>query len=258
MRDDDWTGLTDEDRRGIARIRRQLDQEFGIETEAPRGFGRWRRPLVVAAVVALSLAGGVVTWEWLPASRTTEPLRPVASIPPSDPPAEPLVVSAPPEATPAAALRDALDAWIDATRRGDIATQMTFYPEVVPVFYTWRDAPSHAVLAEKQKVLGEAWTLDIRTGPPTVTVTADGDAAVTRFRKAYVIEGPRVRRRGTVIQELRWARTDLGWKITSERDTAVPASTARRSTRPAGFDGTASWHVPATKDVSVAGQSNAP
>ena len=42
-----------------------------------------------------------------------------------------------------------------------------------------------------------------------------------RFRKRYVISGPRIDRRGEVVQELRWIETVDGWKIDSERDMQV-------------------------------------
>jgi hypothetical protein len=52
-------------------------------------------------------------------------------------------------------------------------------------------------------------------------LTDGGRRAVTRFRKRYVIEGPTIRRRGEVIQELRWSRLPDGWRITAERDAEV-------------------------------------
>ena len=42
-----------------------------------------------------------------------------------------------------------------------------------------------------------------------------------RFRKSYVLGGPRGERRGAVLQELRWVLTADGWKILSERDAKV-------------------------------------
>jgi hypothetical protein len=118
-------------------------------------------------------------------------------------------------------LRDAVDEWVDATRRGDIAAQMRFYPARVPVYYTWRDVPREAVRAEKVKVFGAASRLVITTDVPAVELAGDGLSAVTRFRKQYVIEGPRIRRRGEVLQELRWTRTTGGWVIVGERDARV-------------------------------------
>jgi hypothetical protein len=105
------------------------------------------------------------------------------------------------ERDPAEDVRATLKAWLDATRQGDVAAQMAFYPRLVPVYYTWRNTPRSTVLAEKRKV----------------------------FADARVLEGPRVHRRGEVLQELRWARTGQGWKITSERDAAVLEGDSHRA-----------------------------
>src|SRR5262245_55479733 len=75
--DGNWPPLSDEDRRGIARIRRQIDEEFGVAPDAPRWLDRWRRPLLLALVgVAVGCAGCVVWSPRLSASRATEPPRP--------------------------------------------------------------------------------------------------------------------------------------------------------------------------------------
>jgi hypothetical protein len=120
-----------------------------------------------------------------------------------------------------ALLHDAVEQWIEATRQGDISAQMRYYPGRVPVYYTWRDVPREAVRAEKVKVFGAASRLIITTDTPAVKLAADRRSAITRFRKQYVIEGPVIRRRGEVLQELRWARTADGWQIVGERDAHV-------------------------------------
>jgi hypothetical protein len=97
---------------------------------------------------------------------------------------------------------------LDATKRGDIARQMRFYPARVPVSYTWRDVPRSAVHEEKQRVFGAATLLQVATGAPTVELADEGRSAVTR-------------RRGEVVQELRWTRTADGWRIVAERDAQV-------------------------------------
>jgi hypothetical protein len=120
-----------------------------------------------------------------------------------------------------AALQSALNDWLEATRAGDIERQMRFYPARVPVYYTWRDVTRQAVREEKLRVFGAATRLEIATDPPTVELADGGRTAISRFRKRYVIEGPVVRRRGEVLQELRWARTPDGWRIVAERDAEV-------------------------------------
>jgi hypothetical protein len=242
----DGPPLTEHDRRRIAEIRRELDREFGA-LDDDRAPVRWRRPAVAVAVAGLAIATGTLALDLMrppaPAPRTAEAPGPVEApvaaepTPPgTEPPRptelEPPLRPAPPaqlarprarSKSPRETLRRSLDGWLDATRQGDITAQMTFYPAVVPVYYTWRDVPSAAVLAEKRKVFGDAWTLQIRAASPEIEVADDVGTAVTRFRKAYAIEGPRVRRRGEVLQELRWTATADGWKITSERDAAVLA-----------------------------------
>jgi hypothetical protein len=252
---DDWPGLTETDRRAIAEIRRELDAEYGpLEDEepaspvlsTPTGAGRWLA-VVLLVVMAWSGATALALWAVSRPPATSIPSAAIADDPPPPPPApavsdrpaaaRPVSVPEPETSLPAPAARPpdlppraragrddvagALAAWLDATRRGDIAAQMAFYPPVVTVYYTWRDVPAAAVRLEKRKVFEEARVLDIDVGEPEIEVSPGGTAAVTLFRKAYVIEGPRVHRRGEVVQELRWSRTTGGWKITSERDAVV-------------------------------------
>ena len=250
-------GLTEADRKAIAEIRRELDAEFGpledavplhvrqatdtpdvrlMETE-PHAWSS--RPGVIAAFVAGlllgAIAGSVGTLTWLlhtentAARATSSPAAPGATPPPPAPAGDPTAAPAD-GATPAPAgdpartsLRNALDEWLDATRRGDVPAQMRFYPSRVPVYYTWRDVPRDAVRAEKRKVFDAATVLQIDTGAPAIDLGRDGATATTSFRKRYVIEGPAVQRRGEVLQELRWERTDTGWVIVSERDARVLA-----------------------------------
>ena len=49
-------------------------------------------------------------------------------------------------------------------------------------------------------------------------MSRDGRTAVMRFRKRYQITGGPASRSGEVLQELRWRRTEGGWRIVSERD----------------------------------------
>jgi hypothetical protein len=82
--------------------------------------------------------------------------------------------------------------------------------------------PEEAVVrAEKSRVFSHANSIDILTAVPGIRVSSDGRTATMRFRKKYAIEGVDADRRGEVLQELRWVRTDDGWKIVSERDLHV-------------------------------------
>jgi ketosteroid isomerase-like protein len=153
----------------------------------------------------------------VPPAPVPEPLPRVAAVPPE-------AVDLPPrDASRAAdrvALRAALDEWIAATNRRDLARQMSFYPPTVSVFYRERNVPRTAVLAEKRRLFGRAQVVEVQAGPPDITLDGS-DAATMRFRKTYDIRGPQATRRGEVRQELRWVKTPAGWKITSERDAQV-------------------------------------
>ena len=239
--DDRDEGFTEADRRAIDDIRRELDAEFGPLDQPvqlsrqPDPAARQRQPsaqrpsrpssrlprygvsvfLLGALVggVAGGVAGGATAYMWL---RADDRLW--------RPPARSALDDSPAAATEdGSALDGALGEWLDATKRGDIERQMRFYPARVPVYYTWRDVSWSAVRVEKTQVFGAATTLQIATDAPTVEVADDGRSAVTRFRKRYVIDGPVIRRRGEVVQELRWRRLPDGWRIVGERDAEVLA-----------------------------------
>jgi hypothetical protein len=246
--DDREPDLTEADRRGIAAIRRRLDEEFRRKLDAdlgplpgsedanpvesrgrPRGRPRRETPsrprspfrrraaVTVLTLAVIASAFGVASVVGVRYSGRDDVVRSETQAPAPD-----VETANEPEAVDdVAVLRDAVEEWIEATRRGDIPTQMRFYPGRVPVYYTWRDVPREAVRAEKVKVFGAASHLVITTDVPAIEVARDGLTGTTRFRKRYVIEGPVIRRRGEVLQELRWARTTDGWRIIGERDARV-------------------------------------
>ena len=242
--DDAEPELTEADRRAIAEIRRKLDAElrqkldaeFGVQESAAVGGSppirsahapatrRRARQLVGMLLIGI-LTGTVVgitgTFLWGRSAGRQSVLSDRRGA------AQQAEATRDVETTPwvavddVALLRDTLDDWIEATRRGDIPTQMRFYPPQVPVYYTWRNVSREAVRAEKVKVFGAASRLIITTGAPAIELDEDGQTATTRFRKRYLIEGPVIRRRGEVLQELRWTRTSDGWVIVGERDARV-------------------------------------
>jgi serine/threonine-protein kinase len=118
-------------------------------------------------------------------------------------------------------INGALDEWVAATNAGDVEKQMTFYNPSVEAFYRTRNVSSDDVRAEKERLFEQADKIEVHAGEPEIKFSRDGQTASTRFRKRYVIEGPEQNRRGEVLQELRWKKTDKGWKIVSERDLRV-------------------------------------
>jgi len=88
------------------------------------------------------------------------------------------------------------------------------------VFYQQRNVSRDLVRRVKSELFNLGPTT-IQVSDPEITITNDRRAAVTRFRKDYDVGGTRGRRRGAVVQELKWVHTDNGWKIVSERDAKV-------------------------------------
>ena len=119
------------------------------------------------------------------------------------------------------ALRNALDRWIDATNQRDINGQMSFYMPQMQAFYLARNASLRSVRAEKARVFAGAKSIDIRAAEPEIIFQDGGRTAIMRFRKKYSMLNGARNRRGEVVQELRWQRTNAGWKIFSERDIRV-------------------------------------
>jgi len=117
-------------------------------------------------------------------------------------------------------VRKALDAWVSSTNSRNLSEQMRSYMPRLTVFYQQRNVSRDLVRRVKSELfaLGPA-TIQVRD--PEITVTKDRRAATTRFRKDYDVGGSRGRRRGAVLQELKWVHSDRGWKIVSERDEKV-------------------------------------
>lgn len=140
---------------------------------------------------------------------------------------------APPVATPrprsttrivrddeAVSVREALDQWIAATNQRRVERQMSFYMPQLQAFYLARNASLNIVRAEKVK-LAAATSVDIRAAEPEIVFQDNGRTAIMRFRKKYRVADKSKTRSGEVVQELRWRRTQNGWRIFSERDIKV-------------------------------------
>ena len=118
-------------------------------------------------------------------------------------------------------LRSALDGWVAATNSRDIGGQLVYYAPRLDAFYTRRGVSREDVRAEKQSTFGQATRVNMSVSDPSIEVGGDGLTSVMRFRKQYLIEAGGQSRSGEVLQELRWAKTGAGWRITSERDLQV-------------------------------------
>ena len=120
------------------------------------------------------------------------------------------------------ALGTALSEWLGSARARDVDRHMRLYLRNVSVFNHERQVSRAAVRAEKQRVFGQADTVELTASEPSITMSRDGNLATMRFRKQYIIAGPKVNRSGEVLQEIVWVRTpDYGWRIYAEREVAV-------------------------------------
>ena len=221
----------DREREAIAAIRARIDAALGPledlpplqpESSLPNAGKAFWRPAAIVIAIACCAGTGIV-------SRTTDHLRAtpssvsLATPAPAVAPDAPSLHRPPAPSRARAELDASFAAWLEATNRRDIPGQMAFYPATVPVFYRQRNVARRDVEAEKVKVFGQARVIDIRASEPSIQRDAAARTVVMRFRKDYTIEGPRVNRRGAVVQELRWERTAGGWRIIGERDAVVLA-----------------------------------
>lgn len=127
--------------------------------------------------------------------------------------------AAAPARNPRVVLGQALNDWITATTERDIEWQMSFYMPTLTTFYRQSDVPQDFVREEKARLFAEAQTNDVRLlSEPQITFSDRGRVATMRVRISNVTQGGRQNRFGGVMRELRWRKTDEGWKIFSERD----------------------------------------
>jgi ketosteroid isomerase-like protein len=120
-----------------------------------------------------------------------------------------------------ASLRGALDNWVAATNARDLERMMQFYAREVETYYRARNVSQDFVRADRTRLFQRADEIEVRIEAPEITMSSDERSASMRFRKGYVMKAQGRERRGDVIQQMQWRRTDEGWKITGERDIKV-------------------------------------
>ena len=118
-------------------------------------------------------------------------------------------------------LSNSLDGLIKATNDRNFEQQMIYYAPQVKSYYRARNATPRQIRDEKQKVFGKTESVDIRADRPHISLGQDGRTATMLFRKKYSIRTGQDNRNGEVLHELKWVKTNKGWKIVSERDLKV-------------------------------------
>ena len=120
-----------------------------------------------------------------------------------------------------ASLRGSLDAWVAATNARDLEKLLQFYNPEIDAYYRARKVDQDFVRADRIRLFQRADSIDVSVGAPEITMSSDDRTATMKFRKGYVMKVQGRERRGDVIQQMQWRRTDEGWKIVTERDLRV-------------------------------------
>ncbi len=125
--------------------------------------------------------------------------------------------AAPDENTQQTELRSLLNQWIASTNTTDINKQMSFYADVVKAYYLKRNVPRSSVQRDKANRLRRVDSIRLGAGEPQISFSQDGRIATMTFRKLYRDKNADGAT-GEVLTELRWLKTNAGWKIIYERD----------------------------------------
>jgi hypothetical protein len=130
-------------------------------------------------------------------------------------------MSARPGTTEALILNHELEEWLAATNQRNLKKHLAFYMPRLKAFYLARNISREDVRAERMRAFERADLIEVRAVEPETIFVEGGRVAIMRFRKKYLTKKGGQSRSGEVIQELRWQRTNQGWKIFSERDVKV-------------------------------------
>ena len=172
--------------------------------------------------LSFMIISGTVTWVIFRENRSQPDNQPVNSgVAALLSPVPGEVPQAPPKSDDDTALTAALTGWLEATKARDVEEQMSFYAPGLRAYYRKRSVPSRVVRADKAELFGRARRVEVSVGEPEIRYGKASPTASVRFRKSYSIEFDSGGRRGEVIQELIWRKTEEGWKIISERDITV-------------------------------------
>lgn len=110
----------------------------------------------------------------------------------------------------------ALQAWIDANEEYDIKRCMALYAQTLNDYYYVRNVSRRAVEADKLNQFGQGNKALIDIDNMSVKLDPGQRTATVYLTKRY--SGRKDQRETSVKQELRWLKSDRGWKIISERE----------------------------------------
>jgi len=114
-------------------------------------------------------------------------------------------------------LRSSLNDWIAATNARNVDRQMNFYAPVLDKYYLRPNASQSFVRADKTNLFAHTNSVNVNVTEPSITFSNDNRTATMRYTKNWNFTGARSDS-GQAVEELRWTKTNNGWKIISERD----------------------------------------
>ncbi len=184
---------------------------------APRA-NRRRWPWYIGASL-LGLVCGAFTYHWThpvlvlpaPVAQTAPPPQPAAPPPPAAAGGEP----APPDPT-AVPVRDFIDRWAAALKRGDAAAAAQCYAPVVDNYFNRRDVTRDAVRQTVIRARARYGRLEAYRISGLTTTSFGNSQAVATFRKHWQFAG-RARSSGEEAERMTLVLAKGNWQITSEQ-----------------------------------------
>lgn len=116
---------------------------------------------------------------------------------------------------------DALNGWADSSMERDIERQMSYYADMLDVYYTRTNVSASVVRGDRQRAYDTFSTLDIQLSNVQITPDSAGQRATVVLDKTWSFEGEEKSTSGSVQQELRLAKIDGRWRINGEKDLQV-------------------------------------
>jgi hypothetical protein len=118
-----------------------------------------------------------------------------------------------------AALKSALDRWIEATRSGNVLAQAALYAPVVGTYFNSRNVTRGQVLADKERAsTGTAGVQNYHITTIGISVLGDSQRAVLLQRDWDTPTGQGTGFAGTEIERLVFAQVQGEWKIVDEQE----------------------------------------
>jgi hypothetical protein len=120
----------------------------------------------------------------------------------------------------AAGVRDLINRWSDALKRGDLEEAAGYYAPRVSPYFSRRGVSRDAIRQGLRKALGTSGKFDIHRISGLKIAKLSGDRAVVTFRKRWQTSGGR-KSAGEEQDRLTLVRSNGAWQIASEQDQKV-------------------------------------